>query len=471
MTAPFDFDRLLGSVLDSGGPYLAPPGLVDISMEQAASFGQRQPLVGRLDRRAWPRAATALAPATSRRLMTLAFVVLLVVAAIAAALLVASTRSPVLLGDGDRALVSDGTRTYLVTAEGAFARTLGDVRLTSRCPTLVAGTSILGRIESRRWKFFDLISRRGLASFSTSYGGFERWSPGATRLALVDFSGRVGIVSFADPAKPETRWFSVPGVLAADWSRDGNRLAMVTNTNSVLTVEVIDILSGKVGTAYSTSPELATDQMNGPYRSVDWSSNGSRVALLTSQTSGGNFKSHLTFVDLSKRHTGPLPEVVPVDPKALPLGPGAWSPDGAWYATPTSISTITTYDDLGDAGATIPTSGPVTDLAWSADGSALAFRDGNRLVVMDRASERLRFIDLDERAALRWLPEGSDLLVAQPSETGIVMERYHGADLSVVSRVAVNSGKATPAPPPAGAGMANDLGPICLQIDASSAAP
>jgi hypothetical protein len=54
MTASFDFDRLLESVLESGGPQTMPETVVEAGLTQARTVRQRRPIVPVLDRRAWP---------------------------------------------------------------------------------------------------------------------------------------------------------------------------------------------------------------------------------------------------------------------------------------------------------------------------------------------------------------------------------------------------------------------------------
>ena len=82
MTATFDFDRLLGSVLEADGPQAVPADFVDGALATAREVGQRRPISSILDRRAWPtRRGTAGFTAT--RVVVLALVALLVLALVA----------------------------------------------------------------------------------------------------------------------------------------------------------------------------------------------------------------------------------------------------------------------------------------------------------------------------------------------------------------------------------------------------
>ncbi len=54
MTATFEFDRLLESVLDADGPQTVPPTVVEAALTQSRALKQRRPRVSVLDRQAWP---------------------------------------------------------------------------------------------------------------------------------------------------------------------------------------------------------------------------------------------------------------------------------------------------------------------------------------------------------------------------------------------------------------------------------
>jgi hypothetical protein len=201
-----------------------------------------------------------------------------------------------------------------------------------------------------------------------------------------------------------------------------------------------------------------------------WSSHGSTVALLIATPTTSGSRSTLTFVDLATRSAIALPDGTSTD--GIALGEGAWSGDGAWLALPTSPSTITIFDRLGDVAATVPTQGPIADLEWSADGEALAFREGDRLVVADRAGNKTRSLSLGKSAAFGWDQMESDLLVARPARAGVVVDRYRADDLEWVaqatSTVAGATGSSPPSPTPSSAG---EPGQICLQLDKATAAP
>jgi hypothetical protein len=462
MTAAFDFDRLLASVLDSGGPLVAPVGLVDDSLKQAASVRQRQPFVKMLDQQAWPSEAKAFARTTLRRLTTLAVIILLVVAAIAIALLIGSRQPPRLLGDGERAFVSSDQFGYLVTADGVDAHALPAGRPGSPCAKLVGRTTVVGRIGFGRWNFTELTTPLSVASVGTNYAGSELWSPDAERLALVDLSGRIGVVAFTDPSRPATRWYAVPGLAAADWSLDGNRLAVLTSGDRTLNVEVIDLASGDVTTVHT----IPTDPVTGtpPPWSIQWSSRGSTVAVLIVAMTTAGARFDLALVDLATGSAAPMPAPPEREAATLPTR-GAWSPDGSWFAMSRSHSFFTIFDRSGDPLTTVATDGPIVELAWSPDSTGLAFRDGDRLVVVDRAGGARRSVAIERRAAFEWDRHGLDLVIARPVDGGLVMERLRGSDLVVVSQMTSTNERAIESGPTSTPASTSELPPICLQLD------
>jgi hypothetical protein len=94
MTATFDFDQLLGSVLRDGGPQTASPVVIEAALAQAAATGQRRPMVTALDRRAWPAPRLSLANPAGARLATVSLVALLTLALLAALIVVGSLLTP-----------------------------------------------------------------------------------------------------------------------------------------------------------------------------------------------------------------------------------------------------------------------------------------------------------------------------------------------------------------------------------------
>ena len=92
MTATVDFDRLLGSVLEAGGPQEVPTDFVEAAMDTARAVDQRHPLAARLDRRAWPSGRIGSAVTSPRvlatRLAVLGAAVVIVAIAVAGAFVV-----------------------------------------------------------------------------------------------------------------------------------------------------------------------------------------------------------------------------------------------------------------------------------------------------------------------------------------------------------------------------------------------
>jgi Galactose oxidase, central domain/Kelch motif len=90
MTATFDFDRLLMSVLEDGGPAAVSSSTVEAALRLAQDVPQRRPLVRMLDRRAWPAPRFSPANPATGRLATAGLVLLLTLALVATAILVGS---------------------------------------------------------------------------------------------------------------------------------------------------------------------------------------------------------------------------------------------------------------------------------------------------------------------------------------------------------------------------------------------
>ena len=90
MTPTYDFDRLLESVLETGGPQTLPGTLVATALAEARAVRQRRPIVRSLDRRAWPAARPSVADSTMRRYATVGLLILLILTLVAVAGLVGS---------------------------------------------------------------------------------------------------------------------------------------------------------------------------------------------------------------------------------------------------------------------------------------------------------------------------------------------------------------------------------------------
>ena len=94
MTATFDFDQLLESVLGDSGPKSAPADIVEAALVQARDVRQRRPHLNALDRRAWPAPRLSLADPAGARLATVGIVALLALALVAATLFIGSLLTP-----------------------------------------------------------------------------------------------------------------------------------------------------------------------------------------------------------------------------------------------------------------------------------------------------------------------------------------------------------------------------------------
>jgi len=121
MSATFDFERMLGTVLEASGPTVAPEGVVDAALASARSVGQRHRATV-LDRRLWPPRTISLGNPAVRRMATIAIVALLLAAMAAAALSIGSRllrpTTPVWLRTGSLNLARDDSAMVVMLADG-----------------------------------------------------------------------------------------------------------------------------------------------------------------------------------------------------------------------------------------------------------------------------------------------------------------------------------------------------------------
>lgn len=447
MTATTDFDRVLGAVLEADGPQALPPGLVDAALAQARATRQRRPLVRLADRHGWPPIAWPLRRAASRRFALLALVALLGAAVVASAVLIVGTQPRRLVGDGERIYVWANDQAHLITTDGVSSYAVPIFR-GDGCATLVPGTTHVTRAGFGQWHVIDLSTGQPVGSVSTDYGGGERWAAGAPMLAQFDFTGRVGITTFEDPTRPATSWVPVEGVVDVDWSLVGDRLAALAIREGVVHIVLIDPATGAV-----TSVETS---LRGQSADVDWASNGSRIEVRVSPTGGPTPITAL--VDVGSGTSSLVQDDIPDDPDTFPRGDGALSPDGERFAWPTpgSVDLLESDDTVL---ATIPTIGVAQELAWSAAGRRLAFRDGDSLVIADVAFGAQASLALASAEPFQWHPSGEDLIVVRQVDGRALVERYGSRDLQLIAWQ--DLGGPTPAP-------SDYTAPLCLQLGAGA---
>lgn len=128
MSATFDFDRQLAAALEEAGPSASPAAPVEAALNQARSTGQRRPMLGMLDRRAWPAGRFSMGNPTTARLALVGLVVLLAVALVATAIGIGSQLFPkpvVWLPTGGLAQPHDDSATLTLLADGRVLATGG----------------------------------------------------------------------------------------------------------------------------------------------------------------------------------------------------------------------------------------------------------------------------------------------------------------------------------------------------------
>ena len=210
MTATFDFDQLLVSVLETSGPQDLPSAVVLDALAETRQMDQRRPLVPAFDRGAWPARRFSPADPAMARYATVGLATLLALGIVAAAILVGSRildRAPTLPG------VWISTGPMLVDYQGRSSAELQDGRV-----LFVGGTSIdpssMG-IVSDRGQLFD--PRTG--AFTPTVGSLSepRLAPSVTTLgsglvliaggSLTNPDGSSASVATVDLFDPETGAF------------------------------------------------------------------------------------------------------------------------------------------------------------------------------------------------------------------------------------------------------------------------
>ena len=467
MTMLTEFDRLLGSVLEADGPQAVPPGLVDAAFIEVRTVDQRRPFVRVLDQLAWPPVVGPLPRRATRRMATLALVALLVIAAIAAAVFVGTSRPPQVLGDGERAYVWVNDTIHFVTNDGATVHQITPGRSVS-CPTLIAGTTVIARAGFNAWDLLDVVSGGTVAAVPIGAGS-ERWSPDAQRLAILDALGRVRVVSFGTPALPRIAIYDTPGIQWLDWSLDGERLAIATQIGTELAIEVLDVVTGARQVVHRGQVEAVGEFGNGPPRIVYWSSKGSTIAL---QVWVGGGMTEVTLLDTASGKTARLADIGGASGAGADLdSESALSPDGTAFAVVTSSAEVAIFDSRGARLGTVSTTQPATGLAWSADGHLLAFREGDALLVVARDGSTPRTAFVGRSVSFRWDAVGRDLIVASVRIGGVVVERYETRGMTPIARldspVSGSGGSPMPEPSP----VDGEVPAPCMQLDTLGPAP
>ncbi len=153
------------------------------------------------------------------------------------------------------------------------------------------------------------------------------------------------------------------------------------------------------------------NRMTGYVRGPDlwWSPNGKLLAAITTDVTGENERVTLWDVETFAVRT-----TLGTGAKARGIGSLAFDPSGTTIAVGHSDGTIRFWnvatgketDALRDLG------GPVSALAWSADGALLAFHTGNALTVWDVRAKKPRStptINEEKVTALAFSPDGTAL--------------------------------------------------------------
>jgi hypothetical protein len=424
MTATYDFDRLLGSVLQSNGPQTLPSGVVDPALTTARTIRQRRPVVAGLDRRAWP--TQRLVPSSTTRLAMVGLAVLLVLAALAVGGAVGThlldqthrgPRGPIASvpptapSPSSDSVVAPVVQTPPpappVDPNGVFsALSYSTFRLGCREPfrlDLTTGASLsIGDCHDLVAPDSSSVGRRGPAGLMVSNQGGSAsvpvdapkdaypmaWSPDSRWLvwtAAEDPTGRpmvAGIVS-ADGSRqvrlpaPDAAWET------PSWSPDSSRVAIATSAGLLVgKADGSDLrIIGSFPTPLAWAP--GGDRFAYVYGGDLWTVNidGAGPTNLTRFTFGG-------------------------------AGTAAWSPFGGTIAVMQG-RTLWFVDLFGgrhgvDLG--IDAASGVSQLAWAPAGGSLAVAlGGDRSAIDLVSSDGASVVRVEDAASPTWYPSGQYL--------------------------------------------------------------
>jgi WD40 repeat protein/tetratricopeptide (TPR) repeat protein len=222
------------------------------------------------------------------------------------------------------------------------------------------------------------------------------FGPDGSFLATGSDEGLVRVVGAAS-GKVRATFFHGPSptpILALAVAGDGSRL--FAGAYLVPGVKVFDPRRDPVGRVVPAQPQLCAmsfDQRGETLRTINWEANGYGANLEVHDVAGGVGR--------------PGPRLPVTNRLAYPRGEFAFSPEGRWLAAPRNgdESAVGVWDvATGREAATLRAAGPVTALAYAADGTRLATggqgaqRDHGELAIWDLATGRaVRTIDAGPR--------------------------------------------------------------------------
>jgi Tol biopolymer transport system component len=260
------------------------------------------------------------------------------------------------------------------------------------------------------------------------------WSPDGSRIAFRLFNDAAGIYLMNRDGSGLTQLVELPrdrGVgmgfsAALDWSPDGSQLAYSYPHNDVQApLYVVDTADGDVRNL--TGPDAA----DGVTHTVAWSPDGSAIAFVRTATGGLPRGSTLFVMNADGTAVRQLPTGSEPNPQVTGI---AWSPDGSMLAFTQEMGDaadpaphrrvlrVVNADGTGLRDLTAPLDGgccnwvsPDERLAWSPDGTSVAFLrwdEGRNVVIVnaDGSGERPLTAGGDF-AWFDWSPDGSQLVV------------------------------------------------------------
>jgi Tol biopolymer transport system component len=329
------------------------------------------------------------------------------------------------LADRGRLLVSVGSTFHLIEPDGStLTRSLtpllgnsldgGFVPASAEpCSSIIPGTDVVSWHDRYRMVQFASIEDPAarFAGVATNFAWAEEWSPHRRHMLLVQPSV-VTAVDLTDPRRPERRRFEVGSLGGAALDPDGRVLVVALRTLGHITLQVLDAASGE-SRSQVAAQVIAPSPADGAPLSMSLSPDGSLVAI---QENDG---SDAVMVDAATGASRDLP-------RGAQVTGARWSPDGRWLAMPTTWDGVWLVPRAGGEPVHLVREGGRSPrrLAWSPDGSRLAFGYGPAALVTV-AADGSRWTEQPVLGgSFTWSPDRT-LVVARRSADGeaVLVER------------------------------------------------
>ncbi|HSQ17254.1 MAG TPA: WD40 repeat domain-containing protein, partial [Anaerolineales bacterium] len=275
---------------------------------------------------------------------------------------------------------------------------------------------LLATADTENIRVWDVSTRResGVLAGHTDFVWGLAWSPitpdGTSLLVSASQDGTVRLWDVA--ANTATVTLNTGWAYCVDWSPDGQRLAVGTNSGEV---QVWDVASQQMLHTWQSPTHTAV-------LSLGWSPDGNTIA--SGEWGGEIYLWDVATSQVRQAITGYSTE--PSDVNGL-----AWSPDGSRLATTHPDGQVRLWDPAtGQLTLTIDAhTGWARGIAWSPDGNLLASTGEDKRIVVWDPLTGLAYAEQHHNHlpvwSVSWSPDGT--MVA--SGAGAYLERHVGATI------------------------------------------